>query len=261
MSAAGAPALLRACGALASNTWGACSSRQGPWAPRGAGGDDHSAAFITVTSKRAASRSVSRPLLFSCHPEPLQGRLCARAISGDPFLPQATHPGVIVGMTEEQSGNCLQCTGQGGRHSVGQPHSPTPKYCCVVPGDRDFRTKSRSLPVPRPGLRGECRLRQLLASETRSPRPARGRGGSRWAQVRTYLSGEQALDPEVRPRSRPLQGLGRATRGPGRGSSRWLSERLTWPAVSHPQEGVTAGRADPWEGGEEGTCWAGQGTP
>lgn len=128
-------------------TLGGCApAGRVPGHPGELGGDAHSEAFLMVTSKRTASHSVSRPLLFSCHPEPLQGRLCARAISGDPFLSQATHPGVTVGMTkEEQSRNCLRCTRRESRHCVCQPHSPTPKYCCVVPGVWDFRTKGRSL--------------------------------------------------------------------------------------------------------------------
>lgn len=159
-------------------TLGGCApAGRVPRHPGELGGDAHSEAFLMVTGKRTTSRSVSRPLLFSCHSEPLQGRLCARATSGDPFLPQATHPGVNVGMTkEEQSGNCLQCTRRESRHCVGQPHSPTPKYCCVVPGVWDFRTKGRSLLVPKPDPRGESRLHQLPMSETRNPRPGRGWG-------------------------------------------------------------------------------------
>lgn len=85
-------------------TLGGCApAGRVPGHPGELGGDAHSEAFLRVTSKRTASRSVSRPLLFSCHPEPLQGRLCARAISGDPFLPQATHPGVTVGMTKKRT--------------------------------------------------------------------------------------------------------------------------------------------------------------
>lgn len=90
---------------------------------------------------------MSRPLLFGCDPEPLQGRLCAGAISGDPFLPQVTHPGVTVGMSkEEQSGNCLQCTRRKGRHCVGRHAQPNTEILLCGPWGPGLQNEKQKPP-------------------------------------------------------------------------------------------------------------------
>ena len=77
-----------------------------------------------------------------------------------------------------QSGNWLQRTRQRSRRYCGSAHSPTPKYCCVVPGDDALGTEGQEKPPNAQTCppRVDVCLQKLPVSDIRSPCSGWGEG-------------------------------------------------------------------------------------